>query len=633
MISSPYRSLLILVGLLVVSAACGSRSVLFGEGQVEAGRDGGANFSGGGSTGGAPLSGGQGGLGASGGAFPPSGGSPDVLPIEQPATLMKLSVTPGQLTPAFEPSILSYVVPVAADVDEVTILAIADTAQTLITLTSHPNTDSELGELQRKVRVPDSGLYQLEVVVTKNEGASTTYRILLIRENYQETTYIKGNTPQANDYLGFSLAIDGDTLAIGASGEGAPMSEDSAAEGAVYIFHRKGASFEQEAYLKASNPGAGDGFGWRVALDGDRLLVGAYAEDSSAGYSAANPYNDGAPDAGAAYVFERSGGEWHETAYLKADAPHANDWFGRRVAIRGDWLAIGAYGEDGGGTGDPTDPTENSAVDSGAVYLFHHDNGSWLGPTYLKAPNADPGDQFGFGLALSDEFLAVGALGESSRGTDPSDNSQLQAGAVYIYRLADDSFDNPTFLKPNEIDANDRFGATLSLHGSTLAVGAFGEDSHPRQGQSDASLQNSGAVFIFEHQDETWQETAFLKPSYLDARDWFGVSVSLFEDTLAVGAFGEDGPASELNPTVNSLRNSGAAYLFERRGQSWTETSYVKAKNAGAGDRFGWSVGVSGKTLAVGAFGEGSGSGGLEGDPGDDSASSSGAVYVFEKQR
>jgi hypothetical protein len=208
--------------------------------------------------------------------------------------------------------------------------------------------------------------------------------------------------------------------------------------GAVYVFTRSGGAWSQQAYLKASNTDAGDFFGASVALSGDTLAVGAYGERSDATGVNGDQSSNAARDAGAVYVFTHSGGAWSQQAYLKASNTGAGVRFGASVALSDNTLAVGAYGEDGGATGVNGDQGSNSALSSGAVYVFTRSGGAWSQQAHLKASNTGAGDQFGRSVALSGDTLAVGTYGEDSDATgvngDQSSNAAGQAGAVYVTR-------------------------------------------------------------------------------------------------------------------------------------------------------------------------------------------------------
>ncbi|MBN1538004.1 MAG: FG-GAP repeat protein, partial [Anaerolineales bacterium] len=147
------------------------------------------------------------------------------------------------------------------------------------------------------------------------------------------------------------------------------------------------AQMGSDSYLKASNTGSEDLFGRSVAVSGDTVVVGATGEASSATGVDGDQTDNSASGSGAAYVFVRSSGVWSQQAYLKASNTGANDFFGGSVAISGDTVVVGAMHEDSSATGVDGDQTNNSADASGAAYVFVRSNGDWSQQAYLKASN------------------------------------------------------------------------------------------------------------------------------------------------------------------------------------------------------------------------------------------------------
>jgi hypothetical protein len=238
---------------------------------------------------------------------------------------------------------------------------------------------------------------------------------------WSQQAYLKASNTGSNDFFGQSVAVSGDTVVVGARGESSnatgvdgDQSDDSTnSSGAAYVFTRSGSTWSQQAYLKASNTGATDLFGQSVAISGDSIVVGAYLEDGNAN------------DSGAAYVFTRSGSTWSQQAYLKASNPGSNDFFGGSVAISGNTIAVGAYGE---------------AVQSGAAYVFTRSGGAWSQQNHLTASNAEGGDNFARSVATSDSTMVAGAIKESSNATgingNQADNSATNSGAAYVFASA-----------------------------------------------------------------------------------------------------------------------------------------------------------------------------------------------------
>jgi hypothetical protein len=202
--------------------------------------------------------------------------------------------------------------------------------------------------------------------------------------DWTQQAYIKASNSESGDNFGRSLALDenGETLAVGANqedsataGVGADQNDNSAlSSGAVYVFKLEGSNWAQKAYLKPTNPGAGDSFGFSLALSGDgaTLAVGANGEASAAQGMDGDQTDDTAGGSGAAYLFRNDAGVWHQSRYLKAPNTNADDNFGYRVALAadGETLAIGADREDSNATGVDGDQADNSASNSGAVYLY-----------------------------------------------------------------------------------------------------------------------------------------------------------------------------------------------------------------------------------------------------------------------
>lgn len=198
------------------------------------------------------------------------------------------------------------------------------------------------------------------------------------------------------------------------------------------------------------------------------------------------------------------------------------------------------------------------------------------------------------------------------------------------------------YVKASNTAANDRFAyvVALSADGNTMAVTARAEDSNAtgiNGDQSNNAAVDSGAVYVFTRSGSTWTQQAYVKASNTGGGDNFGEGIALSSDgnTLAVGAPGEWSNATGIdgNQADNSAASAGAAYVFTRSATVWTQQAYIKASNTDALDRFGHSVALAsdGNTLAVGARTEGSNATGIDGNQADNSASASGAVYMFTR--
>jgi hypothetical protein len=407
----------------------------------------------------------------------------------------------------------------------------------------------------------------------------------------------------------------------------------------MVTIHR-GAGVLQQAYVKASNTGP-DGFATTVDIDGDTIVVGAPSESSGGQGVGANQNDNTADFAGAAYIFIRVGSTWEQQAYLKASNTDSADRFGQSVSVSGDTVVVGAPWEGSNATGVGGNQSDNSAGSSGAVYVFTRTGTSWSQQAYVKASNTESGDQFGSGVAVSGDTLAVAAANERSGSSgveaNQTDNSADGAGAVYIFTRSQTSWSQQAYINPSNMEAQDRFGSAITLSGDTLAVGAMLEDSASvgiGGNEASNSAEDSGAVYVFVRSGSSWSQQAYVKASNVGAGDWFGISVALDGDTLAVGATKEDSNATGAQgggaaQNDNSATDSGAVYVFKRTGASWAQQSHVKASNTAADDDFGRAVGVYGDLLVVGAQYEASKDGGVGGDQYDNSREKSGAAYLF----
>jgi len=359
---------------------------------------------------------------------------------------------------------------------------------------------------------------------SNNEAANSgaVYVYSRIGANWSQQAYVKASNTEADDAFGFDVALsgDGNTLAVGAlldssnaTGiDGDDSNNEAANSGAVYVFSLSGATWSQQAYIKAANSGEGDFFGINVALsgDGNTLAVGAYTEDSNAKTIDGDSSNNWASDSGAVYVFNRNGATWSQQAYIKASNTDAADRFGISIALSkdGNTLAVGAIYESSNATGIDGDADNNVEFGSGAVYVFSLSGTSWIQQAYIKASNTGAANHFGVSVALSQDgdTLAVGANLEDSNATgingDASDNAASDSGAVYVFSRSGGNWHQKSYIKAFNTDTDDYFGFSVALseNGNSLAVGAYWEDSNATGIGGDSSnneAENSGAVYLY----------------------------------------------------------------------------------------------------------------------------------------
>lgn len=337
-----------------------------------------------------------------------------------------------------------------------------------------------------------------------------------------------------------------------------------------------------------------------------RLSANDGSEDENFGVSAAAADDGtttlvGAPGidvAGSVYVFDSGDGEWAQSARITPLDGDNGDDFGQSVALadNGTTALVGALGvsEDEGGVSDNV----------GAAYIFARSDGTWGREARLEAGDGTSDDMFGRAVALTDDGTTalIGAPGDAGP-------TEEDVGAAYIFTRSGGSWPEEAKLVGDDGDDDDRFGSSVAVAGDdpTALVGAlFDEDPNGNE---------AGSAYVFEPNDGEWTQQAKLAASDGDFNETFGRSVALASDgnTALIGA-----PMHE----IDRKRAAGAAYIFERDGQSWVEQIKLVAGDADFDDRFGRSVALSadGTTALAGAFGDE--------DPRGERA---GSAYIFEQ--
>ena len=383
----------------------------------------------------------------------------------------------------------------------------------------------------------------------------------------------------------------------------------------------------QRTKLYASDAIASDYFGASVSLYGDTALIGAYGKDVN-----------GKSNSGSVYVFTRISSSnqiesWTQRTKIFSSDGAAQDNFGFSVSLYGDTALIGASGDDG-----------NGKTDSGAVYIFTRSSSSssiessslkWTEQQKIYASDAAISDSFGSSVSLYGDMALI-----SSREDD--DNALTNSGSVYVFKAPSPPSPSPSSSSPSpalspsppplflqtmledtsvrvyasDAASNDYFGRSVSLYGDTALVGAYGDD--------DNEIADSGSVYVFTRSSSSgsdlriWKEqTKLYAPYFTAASDYFGWSVSLFEDTAMIGS-----PNSEL---MGVPTDQGVVYVFTRnispsKYTIWKFEKILYANDKAGSDYFGSSVSLFKDTALIGAY--------LEDGNG---ISDSGSVYVFTR--
>jgi FG-GAP repeat len=388
--------------------------------------------------------------------------------------------------------------------------------------------------------------------------------------------------PADNDNFGLSVAVSGGLAMVGTAGEDGAGTNS----GAAYLFLQSQGGLDgwgQIMKLVASDGDDEDLFGVSVAVSGDYGVVGAEGEDGAG------------TRRGAAYVYYRNQGgadNWGEVKKIVASDAANEDWFGSSVAIDGDYLVVGADGEDGAGTG------------RGAAYLFYRNQGgadNWGQLFKLTADDAANNNQFGYDVDIEGDFVVVGSPSSAGAGAN--------RGAVYLFYRNQGGADNwGQFKKVLPSDpANDvYFGSAVSINGDVLAVGAAWDDG---------GGTNRGAAYLFNRNQggaDNWGQLKRLVASDASNGDLFGFDVTVDGDFVIVGALLSEGGGTERGQVYIFSRNEGGA-------ENWGQVQILRASDAANEDWFGSSVALDGIYLLAGATRQ------------DGAGVDRGAAYMFRK--
>lgn len=365
-----------------------------------------------------------------------------------------------------------------------------------------------------------------------------------------------------------------------------------------------------ETLLKASVPSEQSGFGTTVAVSGNTAVVGAPSELTAP---------EGEPGPGAVYVFSRGAAGWQPPTRLTAGDPALTREFGRAVAIDANTLVVGVPSDHSSASGVNGPAGAEPIFVSGAAYVFVRHGSDWVQQAYLKAARPSENAAFGRSVAVSGDWIAVGA---------PWEGGPRGAGGVYLFARSGGLWSQQARVVASHPSDLSEFGGAVALDGTTLAVGAPGENADfagvqntaartPEQERTGAP--HSGAVYLFARGAGNWAQQAYVKASNGRAGDRFGAAVAIAGDLVVAGAAEEGG---------GGLSSSGAAYVFARSGGAWGQEGYLKASNPDRFDRFGAAVAISGNTVAIGAPGEASA---RSADGSNNGAGSAGAAYLFTR--
>ena len=297
------------------------------------------------------------------------------------------------------------------------------------------------------------GAYFNDVGANANQGS--VYIFTRSADVWTQQEKLTSGDGGANDFFGFSVAIDGDTALIGAHLNDTGVNTN---QGAAYVFTRSDGAWSQTQKLAASDATAGDLFGFSVALDAETAVIGASGKDKN-----------GATGAGAAYVFTLSGGTWTPQQKLLPDISAADNFFGSAVAVSGDTALIGSFGDDIGAN-----------ADQGSAVVFVRSGSTWTKQQKLTTTDGAAGDKFGLSVALYADTAVIGAIGDDLGGADQ--------GSAYVFSRTGVAWSQRPRLLDTLGETNDKFGAPVAISGDTLLIGSSFDDVGGNANQGSAPV-------------------------------------------------------------------------------------------------------------------------------------------------
>lgn len=483
-----------------------------------------------------------------------------------------------------------------------------------------------------------------EKILNPASQAGAAYVFAFDGEAWTSEAMLTDDAPQSNARFGSAVAVSGTHALVGAPNSnpgGAPGS------GEAFFFEFDGADWNPAGVFAIPGAAANSEFGSAVALEGDRAVISAPAASGGRGR---------------VFVYQWDGASWSFDAELP-QVLNQNDRYGASLDLAGDLLLVGAPGDDDvannsgagylwrfgaswvleqkllvswganedqrgtsvGVDGDLAVVGGPTAGGTGAAAAFRFDGLAWVEEALPAAAN--PGDLFGTSAALSGTHVLVGAPASDEHGPN--------SGAAFGYTFTGSSFAATGPVPPADLNAQDSFGFDVDLDAGRAVVGAPGDNEAASDGGSvyvldeasgwsavkltasdpdsvqffgnsvaidgdtiavgaprdDTQASDAGAVYVFEFDGSAWNETQKLTPAGLDASDKFGVVVALDGDVLMGTAADDDDLGS----------NAGAVWVYRRTGGTWLLEDKLAPADLAAGDSFGFDLALDGDTALIGA--------------------------------
>lgn len=375
-----------------------------------------------------------------------------------------------------------------------------------------------------------------------NSGSAYIFKNIAGKWTQQQKIVAKDRG--VGDFFGHSVSISGNYAIVGAYSEDHNLLGNgySSTAGAAYIFENVAGVWTQTQKLIASDREEADQFGIVVDIEGNYAVIGAHHDDEDAKGA------DSMQNAGSAYIFKNTAGNWTQLQKIVATDRGSEDKFGSAVGISGDYVVIGAHFESEDENGG------NKLWYSGSAYIFKNMSDNWTPVKKIVASDRATSDEFGISVAISGDYLIVGAYAEDE---DASGNNSFNgAGSAYIFKNNAGNWVQLNKIVASDRSFVDRFGEAVDISGDYAIVGAYFESQDASGGNT---LTTSGSAYIFKNTAGSWKQVNKLVASDRSAEDRFGEAVAISGNYAMVGAWNED---EDANGSV-TMNDAGSVYIYK----------------------------------------------------------------------
>ncbi len=385
---------------------------------------------------------------------------------------------------------------------------------------------------------------------------------VLVNAQFEHQTKLQPSDLINLDAFGSSVSIWENTAIVGISGD----DEGASGTGSAYVYHFNGTTWTFIQNLTSFDAASQDMFGNSVAIYGNTIAIAAKNDD------------DMGINSGSVYIYELTDTTWQYVQKLTANDGATSDNFGNAISLNGSYLAVAASMANG------------DSADEGAVYIFRKDI-TWVQEKKIKASDATYNDRFGSSVNIHDPYIIVG--------TPMNDDHGSASGSAYIFKRTGTGWNEVALLSPDDGTASDNFGFSVAISNDFAVTGTYKDDD---------LATDCGSAYIYINNAGTWTYQTKLLPEGNVSYNWFGISVAIDSNTIAVGA-----------PYGNSMK--GTVYVYQYNVSAWEKIETLADSAGQSQDNFGGNIDIYGDRIIVSAAAD---------DHDVSGESDAGSAHIFE---